>query len=84
MNVTDSEVVDAIMEHDGFERTNERIDADVILVDTCSVRENAGQRVRGRVQGFSVLKKKNPKLLVGVTGCVAGRFGDKFFNKKRM
>ncbi len=83
MNVADSEVVAAIMEHDGFERTKERTEADVILVNTCSVRENAEQRVRGRVQGFSVLKKKNPKLLVGVIGCMAERLGEKLFEQEK-
>ena len=83
MNVADSEVVAAIMEHDGFERTKERIEADVILVNTCSVRENAEQRVRGRVQGFSVLKKKNPKLLIGVIGCMAERLGEKLFEQEK-
>lgn len=83
MNVADSEVVAAIMEHDGFERTKERAAADVILVNTCSVRENAEQRVRGRVQGFSELKKKNPKLLVGVIGCMAERLGEKLLSKRK-
>lgn len=83
MNVADSEVVAAIMEHDGFERTNERTEADVILVNTCSVRENAEQRVRSRVQGFSVLKKRNPKLLVGVIGCMAERLGAKLFEQEK-
>ncbi|WP_083464615.1 tRNA (N6-isopentenyl adenosine(37)-C2)-methylthiotransferase MiaB [Marinifilum fragile] len=83
MNVADSEVVAAIMQHDGFEITKTREEADVILVNTCSVRENAEQRVRGRVQGFSELKKKNPKLLVGVIGCMAERLGDKLFEQEK-
>ncbi|MDQ2179691.1 tRNA (N6-isopentenyl adenosine(37)-C2)-methylthiotransferase MiaB [Marinifilum sp. D714] len=83
MNVADSEVVAAIMQHDGFEITKTREEADVILVNTCSVRENAEQRVRGRVQGFSELKKKNPKLLVGVIGCMAERLGDKLFDQEK-
>lgn len=83
MNVADSEVVAAIMEHDGFEITKTREDADVILVNTCSVRENAEQRVRGRVQGFSDLKKKNPKLLIGIIGCMAERLGEKLFEQEK-
>ncbi|MCT4601725.1 MAG: tRNA (N6-isopentenyl adenosine(37)-C2)-methylthiotransferase MiaB [Marinifilum sp.] len=83
MNVADSEVVAAIMQHDGFEITKTREEADVILVNTCSVRENAEQRVRGRVQGFSELKKKNPNLLVGVIGCMAERLGDKLFDQEK-
>ena len=83
MNVADSEVVAAIMQHDGFEVTKTREEADVILVNTCSVRENAEQRVRGRVQGFSELKKKNPNLLVGVIGCMAERLGEKLFEQEK-
>jgi len=83
MNVADSEVVASIMEHDGFKITKNREDADVILVNTCSVRENAETRVRGRVQGFSELKKKNPKLLVGVIGCMAERLGEKLFEQEK-
>ena len=58
MNVADSEVVAAILEDKGYQRTQEKSEEDVILVNTCSVRENAEQRVRGRVQGFSEVKKK--------------------------
>ncbi|MBI9059590.1 MAG: tRNA (N6-isopentenyl adenosine(37)-C2)-methylthiotransferase MiaB [Labilibaculum sp.] len=83
MNVADSEVVASIMEHDGFQITKTREEADVILVNTCSVRENAETRVRGRVQGFSELKKKNPKLLVGVIGCMAERLGEKLFEQEK-
>lgn len=83
MNIADSEVVASIMEHDGFKITKTREEADVILVNTCSVRENAETRVRGRVQGFSELKKKNPKLLVGVIGCMAERLGEKLFDQEK-
>jgi tRNA-2-methylthio-N6-dimethylallyladenosine synthase len=83
MNVADSEVVASIMEHDGFTITKTREEADLILVNTCSVRENAETRVRGRVQGFSELKKKNPKLLVGVIGCMAERLGAKLFEEEK-
>ena len=62
MNVADSEVVAAILTAGGLEHTQDKNEADVILVNTCSVRENAEQRVRGRVQGFSEIKKKNPRL----------------------
>ncbi|PKQ60759.1 tRNA (N6-isopentenyl adenosine(37)-C2)-methylthiotransferase MiaB [Labilibaculum filiforme] len=83
MNVADSEVVASIMEHDGFTITKNREEADLILVNTCSVRENAETRVRGRVQGFSEIKKKNPKLLVGVIGCMAERLGAKLFEQEK-
>lgn len=83
MNVADSEVVAAILTAHGFEHTKERNDADVILVNTCSVRENAEQRVRGRVQGFSEIRKRNPHLLVGIMGCMAERLGEKLFEEEK-
>jgi len=83
MNVADSEVVASIMQHNGYKLTKTREEADIILVNTCSVRENAEQRVRGRIQGFSELKKKKPELLVGVIGCMAERLGDKLFEQEK-
>ena len=83
MNVADSEVVAAILTDKGFEHTTEKSEADIILVNTCSVRENAEQRVRGRVQGFSELKKKNHNLLVGIMGCMAERLGESLFEQEK-
>lgn len=83
MNVADSEVVAAILATAGFEHTKEKNEADIILVNTCSVRENAEQRVRGRVQGFSEIKKQNPRLLVGIMGCMAERLGEKLFEEEK-
>ena len=83
MNVADSEVVAAILTAAGFEHTTDKNEADVILVNTCSVRENAEQRVRGRVQGFSEIRKRNPHLLVGVMGCMAERLGAKLFEEEK-
>lgn len=83
MNVADSEVVAAILTAGGLEHTQDKNEADVILVNTCSVRENAEQRVRGRVQGFSEIKKKNPRLLVGIMGCMAERLGESLFEQEK-
>lgn len=83
MNVADSEVVTAILEDKGYQRTQEKSEADVILVNTCSVRENAEQRVRGRVQGFSEVKKKNPHVLVAIMGCMAERLGEALFEQEK-
>lgn len=83
MNVADSEVVAAILEAKGYTRTDERNEADLILVNTCSVRENAEQRVRGRVQGFTEIKKKNPQLLVAIMGCMAERLGATLFEQEK-
>lgn len=83
MNVADSEVVAAILTAKGLEHTKDKNEADVILVNTCSVRENAEQRVRGRVQGFSEVRKRNPQLLVGIMGCMAERLGEKLFEEEK-
>ncbi len=83
MNVADSEVVAAILKDNGFIHTRDKSEADLILVNTCSVRENAEQRVRGRVEGFSEIKKKNPSLLIGIMGCMAERLGEKLFEEEK-
>ena len=83
MNVADSEVVAAILTDKGYIHTKEKEEADIILVNTCSVRENAEQRVRGRVQGFSEIRKRNPRLLVGILGCMAERLGEKLFEEEK-
>jgi tRNA-2-methylthio-N6-dimethylallyladenosine synthase len=73
MNVADSEVVASIMQMDGYETTENIGDADAVLVNTCSVRDNAEQKALSRLQYFQSLKKKNKKLVVGVLGCMAER-----------
>ncbi len=83
MNVADSEVVAAILKARGFEHVKDKNEADIILVNTCSVRENAEQRVRGRVQGFSEIRKRNPHLLVGIMGCMAERLGARLFEQEK-
>lgn len=76
MNVADSEVVASIMEMDGFELTENITDANAIFVNTCSVRDNAEQKVVQRLKYFQSLKRKNKKLIVGVIGCMAERVKD--------
>ena len=73
MNVADSEVVASIMEMDGYAVTNKIEEADAIFVNTCSVRDNAEQKVLGRLQYFQSLKRKKRTLLIGVLGCMAER-----------
>lgn len=73
MNVADSEVVASVMQMAGYEMTEEIQDADAIFVNTCSVRDNAEQKVLGRLQYFRSLKRKKKHLLVGVLGCMAER-----------
>ena len=73
MNLADSEVVLSILADSGFDRTDQPTQADVILVNTCAIRENAEARVYGRLGDFKHLKKDNPGVVVGVLGCMAER-----------
>ena len=73
MNVADSEVVASVLNMDGFEITNQVADADLILVNTCSIRDNAEQKIISRLQFFNSLRKRNKLLVVGVIGCMAER-----------
>ncbi len=73
MNVADTEVVFAILGKAGFSRTEDIAQADVVLVNTCSVRDNAEQRIRGRIEQFNIWRKARPGVLVGVLGCMAER-----------
>ncbi|HPW95946.1 MAG TPA: tRNA (N6-isopentenyl adenosine(37)-C2)-methylthiotransferase MiaB, partial [Paludibacteraceae bacterium] len=76
MNVADSEVVNAIMQGEGYTLTDDIQKADAIFVNTCSIRDNAEQRVFGRLSYFQSLKKKNRNVLIGVIGCMAERLQD--------
>lgn len=73
MNVADSEVVASIMQMDGYDMTDKIEEADAVFVNTCSVRDNAEQKIYGRLQYFQSLKKKKRSLIVGVLGCMAER-----------
>ena len=80
MNVADSEVVAAVMQSCGFELTDSIDAADCIIVNTCSIRDNAEQRVLGRLQNFQSLRKKHG-IIVGVIGCMAERVKDDLVDK---
>lgn len=82
MNVADSEVVASVMGDRGFIITEQYAEADAILVNTCSVRDNAEKKIWNRLSFFKSLKKKNPKLVVGLIGCMAERIGDELMEKK--
>ncbi len=82
MNVADSEVVASVMETIGYHLTENEDDADAILVNTCSVRDNAEVRVLGRLQMLQQEKKKRPGLVVGLLGCMAERVKDELLEKK--
>ncbi|MET4080575.1 tRNA-2-methylthio-N6-dimethylallyladenosine synthase [Pedobacter sp. UYP30] len=84
MNFADSEIVASILSDTGFDTTDDYHQADVIFINTCSIRENAETRVRNRLSQFSAVKRKNPKLIVGVLGCMAERLKSKFLEEERL
>ncbi len=82
MNVADSEVVLSLLADDGCDITNEIAEADVVLVNTCSIRENAEQRIYGRMGEFKRLKREKPGVIVGVLGCMAERLRSKLSHEE--
>jgi tRNA-2-methylthio-N6-dimethylallyladenosine synthase len=82
MNVADSEVVASVLQQKNYVVTSIAEDADAILINTCSVRDNAEQRIWGRLDHFKSLKRKRSGLIVGVIGCMAERLGDDFLEHK--
>ena len=76
MNVNDTEVVFSILARHGYERTEEIAEADVIMANTCSIRDNAEQRIWGRIEYFNTFRKAKPALVVGILGCMAERLKD--------
>jgi tRNA-2-methylthio-N6-dimethylallyladenosine synthase len=81
MNVADSETVASILTKNGYEIVEDMHRADVVLVNTCSVRENAETRVYGRLAVFRQLRKENPDVVLGVLGCMAERVKDELIQK---
>lgn len=84
MNVADSEVVASILCKAGYEPAKDIHSADLILVNTCSIRENAEQRVWGRLDLFRSEKRKRPQVVVGVLGCMAERLKEKLLESDKM
>ena len=84
MNFSDSEIVASILTDKGFETTSDFTIADVVLINTCSIRENSEQRVRNRLKEFTVAKVKNPGMVVGVLGCMAERLKSKFLEEEKL
>ena len=81
MNISDGELMEGVLEADGYEIVADPERADVILVNTCAIREHAERRVLGRVGQLSGLKRERPDLVIGVTGCMAQRMGETLLEK---
>lgn len=84
MNFADSEVVAAILKGEGYGATRNLEEADLIFINTCSIREKAEQTVRKRLTEFKRLKKENKELLIGVLGCMAERLKSKFLEEEKL
>lgn len=84
MNFSDTEIVAAIMLKTGFRTENNPKNADVIFLNTCSIRENAEQKVWERLKQYRSLKKQNPKLIVGVLGCMAERLKSRLLEQEKL
>jgi len=84
MNLNDSEIVASILANEGFNTTQILEEADLVLVNTCSIRDKAEQTVRKRLQYYNKVKKINPSMKVGVLGCMAERLKTKFLEEEKI
>ena len=84
MNLADTEIILGILQNNGYSVTKHLDDADIVLVNTCSIRENAEQRIYGRLGNFKTIKDQRPDLVVGVLGCMAERLRSDLVDKKKI
>jgi tRNA-2-methylthio-N6-dimethylallyladenosine synthase len=84
MNFSDSEIVVSILRKEGFATTNVLLEADVILLNTCSIRDNAEVRVKNRLKHFRKMKRQKPSLIVGVLGCMAERLREQLLEDEKL
>ncbi|OIQ21338.1 MAG: tRNA (N6-isopentenyl adenosine(37)-C2)-methylthiotransferase MiaB [Flavobacterium sp. MedPE-SWcel] len=84
MNFSDSEVVASILTNEGFNTTQQLEEADLVLVNTCSIRDKAEQTIRKRLEKYNAVKKTNPKMKVGVLGCMAERLKNQFLEEEKI
>ena len=84
MNFSDSEVVASIMNENGYSTTRDIEEADIVLINTCSIRDNAETRVRNRLTEFKKKKEDNPELVVGILGCMAERLKKSLLEEEKL
>jgi tRNA-2-methylthio-N6-dimethylallyladenosine synthase len=84
MNFADSEIVTSIMKENGYDTTSDFENADVVFLNTCSIREKAEQTVRNRLNHFNSVKKTKPEMTIGVLGCMAERLKEKLLEEERI
>jgi len=84
MNLADTEIVQGVLTNKGYDLTRDINLADVVLLNTCSIRENAEQRIYGRLGNIKTLKNENPNLVIGILGCMAERLRDDLVKDKKI
>lgn len=84
MNFSDSEVVASILTNEGFTTTQNQDEADVVLINTCSIRDNAEQRVRNRLTQFNKAKREKPGMVIGILGCMAERLKKDLLEEEKL
>lgn len=84
MNFSDSEIVSSILSSSGFKSTDDIESADIILVNTCSIRDKAEQTVRNRLKQFNAIKKTKPEVIIGILGCMAERLKEKLLEEEKI
>ncbi|CAM3980469.1 tRNA (N6-isopentenyl adenosine(37)-C2)-methylthiotransferase MiaB [Flavobacterium weaverense] len=84
MNFSDSEIVASILSSNGYNTTQKLEEADLVLVNTCSIRDKAEQTIRKRLEKYNAVKRINPKMKVGVLGCMAERLKEKFLDEEKI
>ncbi len=84
MNFSDSEIVASILSGNGYNTTQILEEADLVLVNTCSIRDKAEQTIRKRLEKYNAVKRTNPKMKVGVLGCMAERLKEKFLDEEKI
>src|SRR5579863_9284763 len=84
MNVSDSEIVTSLLKKDGYVSAPSAEDADIVLINTCAIRDNAEGRVRTRIRDFKSAKKHNPGMVIGVLGCMAERLKTKLLEEESL
>ena len=84
MNLADTEIVQGVLKRNGYEFTNNAEQADVVLINTCAIREHAEERIYGRLGAFRAIKKYRPNLVVGILGCMAERLRTKLIEEEKI
>ncbi len=84
MNFSDSEIVSSILKKEGYDTTSSFEDADLVFLNTCSIREKAEQTVRNRLNHFNAVKKQRPEMKIGVLGCMAERLKAKLLEEEKI